>query len=158
MSRPQSKRNFHPFLCIFLLLFSFGAPAAGGSLFGNNNAAAKPLFGQTAGTSFGATNTFGTPGASSFGAAGFGGAQMGGMGGTGAYGQPQAQAQGQQGQGKINFQDLLQVNNLEKDFFLHHFIKNGRVEFLFKFFDKMVNKIEFQKNINLYKIRYSKGN
>ena len=56
---------------------------------------------------------------------------MGGMGGTGAYGQPQAQAQGQQGQGKINFQDLLQVNNLEKDFFLHHFIKNGRVEFLF---------------------------
>ena len=89
------------------MLFSFGAPAAGGSLFGNNNAAAKPLFGQTAGTSFGATNTFGTPGASSFGATGFGGAQMGG-GGFGAA-QPQAQAQGQQGQGKIDFQDLLQV-------------------------------------------------
>ena len=30
---------------------------------------------------------------------------MGGMGAAGAFGQPQAQAQGQQGQGKINFQD-----------------------------------------------------
>ena len=95
------KLGYFPYSCIFLLPFSFGAPAAGGSLFGNNNAAAKPLFGQTAGTSFGATNTFGTPGASSFGATGFGGAQMGG-GGFGAA-QPQAQAQGQQGQGKINF-------------------------------------------------------
>ena len=106
------------------LPFSFGAPAAGGSLFGNNNAAAKPLFGQTAGTSFGATNTFGTPGASSFGATGFGGAQMGGMGGMGGFGQPQAQAQGQQGQGKINFQDLLQVNNLEKVPFIRILFKN----------------------------------
>ena len=123
------KMGCFPYSCLFLLPFSFGAPAAGGSLFGNNNAAAKPLFGQTAGTSFGATNTFGTPGASSFGAAGFGGAQMGGMGGTGAYGQPQAQAQGQQGQGKINFQDLLQVNNLEKVPFSFNILskKYGRI-------------------------------
>ena len=115
------KTEFFPYLCIFLLPFSFGAPAAGGSLFGNNNAAAKPLFGQTAGTSFGATNTFGTPGASSFGATGFGGTQMGG---AGAFGQPQAQPQAQQGQGKIDFQDLLQVNNLEKVLFVPHSIEN----------------------------------
>ena len=50
---------------------------------------------------------------------------MGGMGGTGAYGQPQAQAQGQQGQGKIYLQDLLQVNNLEKVYFLQHFVKKN---------------------------------
>ena len=48
---------------------------------------------------------------------------MGGMGAAGAFGQPQAQAQGQQGQGNINFQDLLQVNNLEKVPFIQHFIK-----------------------------------
>ena len=48
---------------------------------------------------------------------------MGG-GGFGAA-QPQAQAQGQQGQGKINFQNLLQVNNLEKVYFLQHFIKKN---------------------------------
>ena len=71
-----------PYSCLFLLPFSFGAPAAGGSLFGNNNAAAKPLFGQTAGTSWRTPNTFGTPRPSSFGATGFGGAQMGGMGGA----------------------------------------------------------------------------
>ena len=45
---------------------------------------------------------------------------MGGMGGTGAYGQPQAQAQGQQGQGKINFQDI---------FFFIHFIKTSLIAF-----------------------------
>ena len=44
------KTGYFPYSCIFLLPFSFGALAAGGSLFGNNNAAAKPLFGQTAGT------------------------------------------------------------------------------------------------------------
>jgi hypothetical protein len=71
-----------PYSCIFLSPFSFGALAAGGSLFGNNNAAAKPLFGQTAGTSWRAPKTFGTPGQSYFGATGFGGAQMGGMGGA----------------------------------------------------------------------------
>ena len=44
------KTGYFPYSCIFLLPFSFGALAAGGSLFGNNNAAVKPLFGQTAGT------------------------------------------------------------------------------------------------------------
>ena len=121
------KTEFFPYLCIFLLPFSFGAPAAGGSLFGNNNAAAKPLFGQTAGTSFGATNTFGTPGASSFGATGFGGAQMGGMGAAGAFGQPQAQAQGQQGQGKINFQDPFSSNILSKKWSDYSFLHSSTV-------------------------------
>ena len=39
---------------------------------------------------------------------------MGGMGAAGAFGQPQAQAQGQQGQGKINFQDPFSSNILSK--------------------------------------------
>ena len=84
-----------------IFIFSFGAANTGGSLFGNNNAgAAKPLFGQTTGTSFGATNTFGTGGTSSFGTTGFGGTSNFNLGGTGTFGQAnQAQAQGQQGQG-----------------------------------------------------------
>ena len=43
------KMGYFPYSCIFLLPFSFGVQAAGGSLFGNN-AAAKPPFGQTVGT------------------------------------------------------------------------------------------------------------
>ena len=35
------KTGYFPYSCIFLLPFSFGALAAGGSLFGNNNAAAN---------------------------------------------------------------------------------------------------------------------
>ena len=83
----------------FFCNYSFGATNTGGSLFGNNNAAAKPLFGQTSGTTFGTTNTFGTTG-TSFGTTGFGGTSSLNLGGTGMLGQAnQAQAQGQQNQG-----------------------------------------------------------
>ena len=54
---------------------------------------------------------------------------MGG-GGFGAA-QPQAQAQGQQGQGKINFQNLLQVNNLEKVLFSSTFYKENMVRLFY---------------------------
>ena len=44
----------------------------------------------------------------------------------------------------LYFKANLQVNNLEKDPFVHHFIKEFKqklniVEYLFKFFNKMVN-------------------